>query len=673
VKLFKDLSIKVKILAGFALMGVIIVVISMASLLSLSAVQNDVTQITRDVQPAALAVSDLQSTLERANSAMGLYLLSQEELYRDAYTGSLAHADEILANLLTLPMVMSDPVIAEQVAAITADVDQFKGYQERMLFLATNSADNIPATKFTSENLSPLSVLLLQLADGLVNKESEQLATAERRKLLLDFETLRNGWSKVRYGLLYYLTYRSVLGLRDIKNARKEVEGAIDRLLAKKDLLTPDQLADLDTFIPIKDTFFQRLGEMIGIHGGDAWRTDAYLIRTEVGPLLNQISEKVNALVDAFNRKNLTTSEALAGQVNSTNTLVVILLVSGLLLATLIGWAITRAIIKPLKEALDAMEDIVKGEGDLTRRLDDASQDEIGQLARGFNQFAGVVHHIVSDIIGYTQRLTDSASRLSVVTDATSHGVDKQQAMTDQVVTAVNEMTATGEEIARNTTAAADAARNADQASVEGKTVVTESIGAINALADEVQRACTAINRVDEDSTAIGTVLDVIRGIAEQTNLLALNAAIEAARAGEQGRGFAVVADEVRTLASRTQASTEEIQSMIERLQSGTREAVSVMDQGRHRTDQSVEQAQRTGEALEKISEAVNIIKQMSVQIATAAEQQNAVSAEINRSVVEISDITDQTSAGAQQTASATNELNELADQLSAMVGQFKV
>jgi len=234
VNIVKHLSIKFKILAGFALMGVLILVISLAGLFSLSAVQQDVTVITQDVQPAALAVADLQSTLERANSSMGLYLLSQEERYREGYVSSLARADEILARLLTLRMVETDAVIAGQVADIMIDVEQFKGYQERMLFLATSNEDNIPATKFTSENLTPLSILLLQLADGLVDKESAQLATAERRKLLLDFENIRNGWGKVRYGLLYYLTYRSVLGLRDIKTARKDVEDAIDRLLAKR-------------------------------------------------------------------------------------------------------------------------------------------------------------------------------------------------------------------------------------------------------------------------------------------------------------------------------------------------------------------------------------------------------------------------------------------------------
>jgi methyl-accepting chemotaxis protein len=349
------------------------------------------------------------------------------------------------------------------------------------------------------------------------------------------------------------------------------------------------------------------------------------------------------------------------------------MLVFGLVLGVAIAWGIMKIIIAPLQTALDAMADIVGGEGDLTRRLDDSNKDEIGKLAHGFNMFASMVHHIIKEISGYTQQVNNSADRLTVITEETSRGADRQQLQTDEVVAAVNELAATGQEVASNTTAAADAAQHADDASAEGRAVVGKTIDAIDSLASEVMRASEVINRLEADSEAIGGVLDVIRGIAEQTNLLALNAAIEAARAGEQGRGFAVVADEVRTLASRTQESTSEIQTMIERLQSGSQEAVKVMAKSKKDADATVEQAAHAGTSLQTISEAVAVINDMNVQIATAAEEQNAVAENINQSVVSISEITEQTAAGAQQTASASNELNELAEHLSGLVGQFKV
>lgn len=673
MKKIRNLSVKAKIRVGFGLMQVIIAVIAGSALLSLSSMQDDVTVIANEIQPAVLAGGDLQSTLERANSSMGLFLLSKEESFKQEYAESLQHADEILLSLQGMPLVQRDDGLAAQVESIAEDMNRFKGYQETILFLAANPLDNIPATKFTNENLRPLSVLMLQLANSMITMESQQPPTAERRKLLLDMEIIRNSWNQVRYALQSYLTSRQVISLRGMKMARKEVEASIKRLRAKKGVLTPDQAAALEQFLPLKNTFFERLGEMIGIHGGDAWRTDSYLIRTELGPLLKQVGSKVSQLVDILNNQIVATSDDLASEVNATNTLVMSMLVAGMLLGFIIAWLIAKAIIVPVQVALKAMEDIVGGEGDLTRRLDDSSEDEIGHLAHGFNLFASVVHHIVSEITGYTAKLTDSAQRLAVVSDETSSGVELQLGKTDMVVTAVNEMTATGEEVARNTHAAADAAASADEAANEGQRVVGQTMDSINNLAEEIQRAAEVINGVESDSNAIGGVLDVIRGIAEQTNLLALNAAIEAARAGEQGRGFAVVADEVRTLASRTQKSTKEIQDMIERLQTGSRDAVEVMEQSKGRADDSVNQAAQAGAALQSISEAVNVIREMNVQIATAAEEQNAVGAEINRSIIEISEITDKTAAGAQQTASATNQLNELSDRLTGIVCKFKI
>jgi methyl-accepting chemotaxis protein len=233
-------------------------------------------------------------------------------------------------------------------------------------------------------------------------------------------------------------------------------------------------------------------------------------------------------------------------------------------------------------------------------------------------------------------------------------------------------MAATSQEVARNTAAAANAARQADSETQAGREVVNQAIDAIDHLAQEVVSAADVIHRLEAESGKIGTVLDVIRGIAEQTNLLALNAAIEAARAGEQGRGFAVVADEVRTLATRTQESTQEIQKMIERLQTGAKSAVQVMEQGRSKAQVSVQQAARAGTSLDTIATAVSAISDMNAQIASAAEEQGAVAEEINRNITNISQIANQTASGAEQTATASAELAKLAARLQTHVGRFK-
>ncbi|MFP4683545.1 MAG: methyl-accepting chemotaxis protein [Ectothiorhodospira sp.] len=345
----------------------------------------------------------------------------------------------------------------------------------------------------------------------------------------------------------------------------------------------------------------------------------------------------------------------------------------GALLAGGLGLLLTRAIVRPVRATTTHLRAIAEGDGDLTQRLPVESQDEIGDMARAFNGFAERVHELVKQVVGASAQLAAAAEELSATSGETRQQVQHQKSEVEQVATAMNQMTSTVQEVARNAGEAAHTTRNTDEQAQSGSQEVTQTIHTIEALAREVENTAEVIGRLSTDSDEIGKVLDVIRGIAEQTNLLALNAAIEAARAGEQGRGFAVVADEVRTLASRTQASTNEVQEMIERLQSGASQAVKAMDQGRTKAREGVEQAGRAGQSLEVITRSVGNLNDMNAQIASAAEEQSAVAEEVNRNVVNINDGVEHTASGADQIASASEELARLAADLQDRVGRFKV
>jgi len=347
--------------------------------------------------------------------------------------------------------------------------------------------------------------------------------------------------------------------------------------------------------------------------------------------------------------------------------------VVALVVGMAISGFITFGIVCPLKKAASAMKEIAEGDGDLTQRLDIPGKHEIAQLANAFNQFSEKVRGIVTQVSSSTTELASASEDMMRFTSESEANVFRQRAEIDQLATAMNEMAATVQEVARNAVEAATSAQATDAEANAGRQVVANTVVAINGLASEVEDAAGVIKRLELASENIGSVLDVIRDIAEQTNLLALNAAIEAARAGEQGRGFAVVADEVRTLASRTQKSTEEIQSMIEGLQADSRNAVSAMEQGQSQAGNSVEQADKAGASLEQITMMISGISDMNTQIASAAEEQSAVTEEINKNIVNINEMAEHTSSGAKQAAESGGRITELATELRGVVNQFKV
>ncbi|MDP3817302.1 MAG: methyl-accepting chemotaxis protein [Pseudomonas sp.] len=347
------------------------------------------------------------------------------------------------------------------------------------------------------------------------------------------------------------------------------------------------------------------------------------------------------------------------------------LLVAGV--GLLVIWFVGYGIARPLRQMVVMLEDIAQGDGDLTRRLEVDRSDELGDIAKGFNTFLGKLQSMITQVVSSVQKVSDSSEHTADIAIRTNQGVQKQLSEIELVATAVHEMTATAQDVARNATHAAEAANHADQAANQGRKTVQQTADAIAALAQEISRAVGVVQTLAKDSENINAILVAIRGIAEQTNLLALNAAIEAARAGEQGRGFAVVADEVRNLAQKTQQATEEIQSMIQQLQHGTREVVRVMEDSQDKTEISVQQANQAAHALESITQAVSVINDMNTQIASAAEEQSAVAEDINRNVTNIGQVANEVAGGADEASQASAELTKLAEQQRRLINQFKV
>ncbi|HHQ4780708.1 methyl-accepting chemotaxis protein [Aeromonas veronii] len=343
-----------------------------------------------------------------------------------------------------------------------------------------------------------------------------------------------------------------------------------------------------------------------------------------------------------------------------------------LLFVVIVAWLLIREIRNPVMTLLEQTRQVAAG--NLTSQLDmkQFSHDELGKLAQGFNEMQSNLRMLVNEVSGSVVQLGAAAEEISAVAQQSANNMGAQQHELNQLATAMNEMQATVQEVARNTNDAASAATSASDTAAQGSETVNDSIGRIEKVATAIEETALVIRQLGDDSRNIGMVLEVIQGIAEQTNLLALNAAIEAARAGEQGRGFAVVADEVRTLAKRTQDSTSQINHIISELQQRANEAGVTMQQSQDMMSETVHTAREAGASIAEISSSVNSISHMNIQIATATEEQGAVSEELNRNVVNISNASEEVATGAKQMAQACNDLNLLATQLQEVVRKFR-
>ncbi len=381
---------------------------------------------------------------------------------------------------------------------------------------------------------------------------------------------------------------------------------------------------------------------------------------------LDELEDKRLAVVDQFTANSDKLQADIALKLGS-------LVAIGALLSAVVAFFLPLVVTRPLNNIAHRIQNIADGDGDLTIRLPVTSQDEVGELSQHVNQFMEKLQALVRDVLGTAGDVSKSAETLLSVSSQSQRMADEQCNAITMVATAVNELTAAIQEVARNTSDTAQSTKEAADITDEGQARILSAVDQVRSLTTSISETANIMKDLDEQAKSVTSVVDVIRGVAEQTNLLALNAAIEAARAGEQGRGFAVVADEVRTLASRTQQSTADIQGMLSKLQAGVKHAAESMSTSTNATNVAADSAYDAGNSLSGISNAVKQISNMTVQIAAAAEEQSSVTAEIDKSLVEINTLALGAADGATKTAEESQRLNNFSVQLKTRLGQFRV
>ena len=384
-----------------------------------------------------------------------------------------------------------------------------------------------------------------------------------------------------------------------------------------------------------------------------------------------QMNVVLSKLVDINTRQLSESNKEASDQYSMAFDLLIGILIVSTLLTILFAWLLTSSITLPIAQALAAAEDIA--EGNLTRPIKVDGSDEAGRLLAAMKKMQEKLRDTLQRISGSATQLASAAEELNTVTDESARGLSQQNKEIEQAATAVNQMTSAVEEVARNAVSTSDASKSATTSAGDGRELVMETVGAIERMSGDVQSTAELIGNLANESRDIGKVLDVIRGLADQTNLLALNAAIEAARAGEAGRGFAVVADEVRALAHRTQQSTSEIERMVGSIQGGTEQAVNSMRNSTERAESTLNIAKGAGMALDTINQAIVQINERNLVIASAAEEQAQVAREVDRNLVNIRELSVQSATGANQTSAASNELSRLAVDLNSMVARFSL
>ncbi|MDY6941871.1 MAG: methyl-accepting chemotaxis protein [Pseudomonadota bacterium] len=463
-------------------------------------------------------------------------------------------------------------------------------------------------------------------------------------------------------------------GDTDLLSTADQVKAQMDTSLTELVALLPSEKARIEAIQSHLATYYDSARELSEV-----------MIRGNVDP--NTLGQRAQAMTMALDQVTADLNEfaqdryqRFSDTIAATNqaTSRALIIGIGIGLVTMIIMIITAMAIASktsanIESVLASLREMANGEGDLTKRLETNVKDEIGDLVHEFNAFVRNLQQIVGQIAAASTQIAASAERTAGSTQESQEGMARQKVESEHLVTAIDEMSATVADVARNAAAAAESAREADHEAHKGKEVVDGTVMTINTLASEVERAAEAMQTLHADTEEVGTVMDVIRGIAEQTNLLALNAAIEAARAGEHGRGFAVVADEVRTLASRTQESTVKIEKTIEQLRGGANSVGDVLLHSRDAAKRSVENAAKAGKSLEAITTMAATISDMNRQIATATEEQSAVANEIQLNVNQIRDIAEQSNSSAEQIAFSNKELADLAIGLQSLVGKFKI
>jgi len=664
------ITVAMRVIGGFAIITLLLLIISLSSLFNINSIGSSVDRLNDEAVPALNQVSAIKVDILELGSVQ-LETFHDESLEQvEAHKKEFDDSNTLLfASFDKLKELIQGNGQSDEIETLEKDSRQYIDLISRLFSQHSEYLElqNVTASQLDeiAFNIDDAAIMLLDTMDASDN----EVISREANNIESSLSSLIT--------LMYDLNKANKLNSAEI--IRSEIDINIDSIRPRLEVL--DNEATGSSAAIVDDAIATVRNALDSLQGNGSYPDNVIRrqqLRIDSEDSLNKSEIQLNKLMMEADqlqaavrgiadetRISVTDSISTSSWINSIITII------SIALAVLISWYTVRSISRPLSRVNHMLN--IMADGNLTERVDYSAQDEFGELASNTNKLTGNLRKLIEGIANRATQLATAAEQSSNVSDETTNAIDEQRRQIEQVATATQEMNSTASEMADGADQALREIQHSDDEAKRVRQISDKNRATIEGLAKEIKGASEVIDQLSENSKNIGGILDVIRGIADQTNLLALNAAIEAARAGEQGRGFAVVADEVRTLASRTQESTEEIQDMIENLQNDSQRAVTVMNKGREQAELSVQQSDEAAEALQSITESVHQASDSSNHIANAAKEQSTTAQDISQRLESIVSIAEQTASGSKQTAQASNEVAKLADELQDSIKSFRV